>query len=289
MDSETINLTNFICDFINNIFLKIFSSIDNTLCSNLDSILFIHPDITSDAKFQQFFGTDLTNGLLLIVNSLIFGIVLFYILKFAISHLTYSKIDSPYQFVFKCIIFIVCMNSSLWICQGLIFLISLLSDFICEIGSSICGYEIHFSNLIHHVNSILYPSLETLTLFSFNGILKAISSLGIVYISLIYAVRYLMCKIFVLLAPFAFVSLINNHFDGFFKGWLKQFLSLLCMQIWISIVLVLGFTLEFQTGNILSEVFYLAILTLIIQCSYHVKQLFLHIFDYSHHKLKDFI
>lgn len=289
MENETINLTNLICDSLNSIFYKIFSSIDNTIYSNLDHILFINTDILKDSKFQKLFGTDTTNGLLLIANALIFGIILFYIFKFAISHLTYSKVDSPYQFAFKCIIFIACMNSSLWICEGLIYFISLISNSICEIGNFITGYEVNFSNLINHMNSYLYPSIELFNIFSFEGFLKLCSTIGIIYILLNLSVRFILCKIFVLLAPFACISLISNHFDGFFKGWLKQILILLSMQIFISILLVLGFTLEIYVGDILSKLTYFAIILVIAKCNFYVKNLFLHIYEYSHNQLKNFV
>lgn len=168
METETLNLTTLICDSLNSIFFKFFSSIDNTAYSVLDDILFLDSDIVSGSKFQQIFGTDSTNGLLLLANSLIFGIVLFYILRFALSHLIYSKIDSPYQFIFKCIIFIACMNSSLWICEKIINFVSLVSDSICEIGYLINGSEITFSNLINNINSALYTEIETFNIFSFD-------------------------------------------------------------------------------------------------------------------------
>lgn len=289
MDSQTLNLTTLICDSLNNIFFKLFSSINNTIYSTLDDVLFIRSDIMQDSNFKQLFGTDATNGLLLIANSLIWGILLFYVFRFSLSHLTYSKIDSPYQFIFKCIIFIACMNSSFWICEKIIDFIALLSDSICELGTSLTGQNINFSNLISKINSTLYPSLETFDIFSFNGILKMISSFGILYILLSFCVRYVFCKILILLAPFAFISLISNHLDGFFKGWLKQFLILLFIQIVISLVLVLGFILEFHTENPLSKLIYLAIIMLVAKCNYHVKSLLVHIYQSSQNKLKNFI
>lgn len=289
MENETINLTSLICDTLNSIFFKIFSSIDHTISSNLDSILFIQPTIVQDSKFQKFFGTDPHNGLLLIANSLIFGIVLFYVFRFVLSHLTYSKVDSLYQFSFKCILFIVFMNCSLWICEGFVYLTSLLSNLVCEIGHFITGKDIGFSSLLYQINSALYPSLETFDIFSLDGILKLGCNISIVFILFSYAIRYIMCKILILLAPFAFLSLITNHLDGFFKGWLKEFLILLLMQIFVSIVLVVGFTLEFYAGDLLSKSIYFAILVIIAKCHYNVRALLAHAYEYSHYKLKDFI
>lgn len=289
MEGQTLNLTTLICDSLNHIFFKLFSSIDNTIDSTLDDILFIRSDMIENSNFKQLFGTDTNNGLLLIANSLIFGILLFYAFRFALSHLTYSKIDSPYQFLFKCIIFIVCMNSSFWICEKVIDFIALLSDSIFELGNSLTGHHINFSNLISQINSALYPSSETFDLFSLNGILKIISSIGILYILLAFCVRYIFCKILVLLAPFAFISLISNHFDGFFKAWFKQFLILLFLQIVVSLVLVLGFTLEFHAENTLSKLTLVATILAIAKCNVPVKKLLSHLYQHSQNNLKDFI
>lgn len=289
MDSETINLTSLICDTLNSIFVKLFSSIDNTVFSHLDDILFINSDIIHDTKFQKLFGTDATNGLLLIANSLIFGILLFYIFKFVVSHLTYSNVDSPYQFIFKCIIFATCMNSSLWLCEKLIDFTTLLCNCIGEIGNSVTGYEINLSYLINHIHSILYPSFQTFDLFSFEGILQLLSIFGYFYIFITSSVCYILCKILVLIAPFAWISLIHHQFEGFFKGWLKQFLILLFRQILITLILVIGFSLEFFTGNILSQISYFAIILVIAKCNFYVKEMFHHIYKYHHNKLKDFI
>lgn len=289
MENTTLNLAPFIFDSLNSIFFKIFSSIDATIYSSLDSILFINPDIINNSKFQQFLGTDSTNGLLLIANALIFGVALFYILKFSISHLTYAKIDSPYQFIFKCIIFAACMNSSLWICEKIIELVSLLSDSILKIGNLVTGNEINFSNLVNTINSSLFPAVESFDILSFDGFLKLANTICVIYILLAYSVRYIMCKILILLSPFAFVSLINNCFDGFFKSWLKDFLVILFMQVFVSIVLVLGFCLNFYFDDTISKLTYFAILFIIANCKFNVKELLAHIYDHSQNTLKDLV
>ena len=82
MEEQTVNLTSLICDSINEIFFKIFSSIQQNVYSNLDGILMIDSSILDTSSFKQIFGTDSTNGILLLANSLICGIVLFYIIQY---------------------------------------------------------------------------------------------------------------------------------------------------------------------------------------------------------------
>ena len=289
MEEQTLDLTELICDSINSIFFKFFSSIDNTIYSNLDSILFINSDITNNLKLQQFFGDNSTNGLLIIVNSLIIGLVLFYILNFTVSHLIYTKVDSPYQFIFKSIIFIGCSYSSFWICSKTIKFTSLITDLIKKIGQGITGYEISFTNLIDNINSSLYTSLQILDIFSFDGLLKFCTTLITIYILIFFSIRYITCILLILMSPFSFLSLVNNTFDGFFKGWIKEFLELLFTQLIVSLLLVISFCIDFNSENIISKISYFSLLLLIAKCRLKTKSIFSELFKYSNNKLKDIV
>ena len=99
------NVTEIIIDTINSIFENLFSSIDNNLYSVLDEITFISSNILNDKTFENVFGTSTSNGLLLIANSLLFGFVLYYAVKYLMSHITYHRIENPFSFIIKIIIF----------------------------------------------------------------------------------------------------------------------------------------------------------------------------------------
>ena len=76
------NITTTIIETINTILGNLFSSIDNKLYEVLDDITFISPDIMNDSYFEKILGTSGTNGLLLIANSLLFGFILYYAVKY---------------------------------------------------------------------------------------------------------------------------------------------------------------------------------------------------------------
>ena len=114
MEEENIRLTETIFNAINELFSQMFSSIDNSIYSILDDITFIKPNILDNSALKKILGESNTEGILLICNSLVLGFILYYAINYLISHLIYSKIDSPKQFIFKCIIFIAIMNSSIW-------------------------------------------------------------------------------------------------------------------------------------------------------------------------------
>ena len=68
----------------------------------------------------------------------------------------------------------------------------------------------------------------------------SISSLSLV---ITFTFRYILAKILILLSPFAFLCLLNKNTSGFFKSWLKSFLSLLLIQIIVALILLLPFAI----------------------------------------------
>ena len=271
---ETINLTEIIFDSINELFEKLFSSIDNTIYSLLDEITFISPDLFSNTSFEKILGTSSSNGILLICNSLVLGIIIYYSINYLISHLTYSKIDSPKQFFFKSIIFIAIMNASLWICQQIINIIYIVTSCISNIGKELFNSNITFANFIDNINKSIYLSDENLNIFSFDGIIKSFTSFGLINLVFTYSLRYIMIQIFVLLSPFAFLSLITSSSEWFFKIWLKTFISLLLVQILISLILLLSFSIDISKNSTFSKILFIGIIYALTRVNTYMKELF---------------
>ena len=98
------NITANIIEAINTILGNLFSSIDNSVYNVLDDVTFISSDIINDSYFERILGTSTSSGILLISNSLLFGFLLYYSLKYLFSHFTYAQIERPSQFIFKAII-----------------------------------------------------------------------------------------------------------------------------------------------------------------------------------------
>lgn len=274
MDEQTINLTDLIFNSLNELISKLFSSIDNTIYSLLDDITFVTPDLLKSSSFQKILGTSSTNGILLICNSLVFGFMLYYAINYLISHLTYSKIDSPKQFVFKSIIFIAIMNSSLWICEQIINIISIVTDGLSSLSLSLFNTPISFSCFIDNLNKSIYISNDSFNLFSFDGIVKSFTSFGLTNLVFTYSLRYIMIQIFILLSPFAFLSLINNSSDWFFRVWLKTFISLLLVQILVSLILILSFSINIGQNTIISKLLYIGIIFALTKANSYMKDLF---------------
>ncbi len=244
---ENFNLAETIKQSLNELFSSLFSSIDNNIYLLLDNLTFVSSNITKEPSIEKLLGTSISEGILVICNSLVLGFIIYYAANFLFSHLTYSRVQNPSQFIFKLIIFVALMNSSLWICTQIIDIIALITDLIKSLGESSFGFKISFSVLIDYINSTVYLQDSGFSLFSFDGIIKSFTSFGLINLLFTYSLRYIMLQIFILISPFAFLCLINESTSWFFNSWLRSFISMLLVQILIAIILTLGFSLNLSS------------------------------------------
>ena len=117
---EQSNITQIIIDTINSIFNTLFSSIDMSLYSVLDSLTFIDSSIMNNKNFVNIFGSSTTNGILLIANSFLLAILIYFAVRYLFSHFTYSQIEKPQSFLIKLIICGLCMNFSYFLVEDFI-------------------------------------------------------------------------------------------------------------------------------------------------------------------------
>lgn len=265
-------ITTTIIETINTILGNLFSSIDNKLYEVLDDITFISPDIMNDSYFEKILGTSGTNGLLLIANSLLFGFILYYAVKYLFSHFTYNQVESPNQFVLKCIIFCICINFSYFIIEQLLNITSLISLSIREIGEILFNKNICFAELILNINTIISIDTSSIDVFSLDGIIKATLTMSLLSLVFTYSFRYIMVKIFVLLAPFAFLSLLLQNTSWFFKAWARNLFSLLFIQIIVSIVLLILFSMDYSSEDLITKFIYIGAIHSLIRANSFVRE-----------------
>ncbi len=270
---QTVSLTDTIIQTINSIFQTLFSSIDNSVYQILDELTFINSSILNDSFFERIFGTSSSNGLLLIANSLLVGFSIYYAIRLLYSYYMNLQVERPYQFIFKLLIFGILMNGSYFFCTQFLEFNSLICDGIRGIGSSILGHELSFSELVNELNSVISVGETQFSIFSFDGIIKSFISVGLLNLVFSYSLRYIMVKIFILLAPFAFLSLINESTSWLFKTWFRSLLSLLLQQSFVSIILLIMFSFDFQDENIFSKLIYIGGIYALIRANSYIRSL----------------
>lgn len=144
MEATSLDIVSLIINSINNIFSNLFSSIDNSLYAILDELFFINSDIIENNYLDKIFGSR-NSGLILICNSLIAGFLLYYSLSLICSYYTFSNVQRPTEFIFKLFLCLIAVNFSPFLCKQLIWIISLISLAIREVGENILGIQVCFS------------------------------------------------------------------------------------------------------------------------------------------------
>ncbi len=266
------NMANIIITTINTILENLLSSIDNSLYSVLDDVTFISSDILETSYFQKILGMSASSGILVIANSLLFGFLIYFSIKYLLSHFYSIEIEAPYQFIFKLIFFGLAMNFSYFIIEQILDIFSNITLSIRSIGENIFNTQICFSSLINKINSTIGIDSNSINIFSVNGITKSILSFSLLSLVLSYSLRYIMIKVFVLLSPFAIISLSLNSTGWFFKAWFRNLFSLLLIQIIVSIVLLILFSMDYNSGELIIKFLYIGAIYALIRVNSFVRE-----------------
>lgn len=271
MDSIAPAFQNFI-QGINTIFYNFFNSVDSNIYSILDDIIFINSDILNDNFISKILGTSGSTGLLLLCNSILFGFILYYAISLILSHIAMFRLQTPYQFICKLIIISIVINYTYDLCSFLLDLNSNISLAVRSIGENLFNSSICFSNLEDKLTNISNLG-NTFNVFSIQGFLKSFSSIGLLNLILSYSLRYIMIKIFILIFPFAVISTLNESSSYFFKYYIKSFVSLLFTQTIVALVLLLIYSLDFNTNNLFSQVIFIGAIYCLSRINYFMKEL----------------
>ena len=268
---EATNLSTTIANTINELIQNLFSSIDNNIYSYIDEIIFLTPSSISNNNFEDLFTTS-SKSILVIANALILAYLLYYCVKLFLSYYSGTQVQRPYQFIFKLILCAIIMNSSYFICEQLINITDLITQALQEIGSNFTSKTISFKTLVTELNSVISISGTSLDIFSLTGIIKSFCSIGLISLMFSYAIRLIMVKVFIILAPFAILSCSINSFSWFFRSWFRSFFSLLFMQFFITIILIVTLSLDFSS-NLISKFLYVGSIYALTKSNTYIRSL----------------
>lgn len=265
-----ISITNFLIYAINNMLANLLSSINTNINNLLDKLVFINSDIL--INISSVIGEDFNSGIKLICNSLIYGFLLYYSLSYLLSHITFSQIEKPSQFVFKLLICSLALNGSQFLCSSLVYTCAYISDMILSLGSYLFNYDVSFFTLITEVFPENYFVSNSFSLFSFDGILKASISFGFFSLVISYTIRYILLKVLMILSPFAILSLASSKTSWFFKAWLKNLFAMLFLQIFIAIILLVCFIVDNKDTFIPSQIMHIGMIYTLFKANSFVKE-----------------
>ena len=164
------------------------------------------------------------------------------------------------------------MNFSFFLMDLLLDLNSNISLAIRNLGEDLFNKNICFSELINVINTNMSIDTSSINVFSLDGLIKGTLTLSLLSLVLSYSFRYIMVKVFVLISPFAILSLSLNNTSWFFKAWLRNLFSLLFIQIIVSLVLVILFSIDFSANNLFSKFIYIGGIYALIKSNSFVRE-----------------
>lgn len=263
--------SNTILSTINDLFSSLFSSIDSSIYTALDEIAFIDTNILNSTYLEKIFGNSSSTGILMIANALLVGFILYFAVKHLLSSFGVVEASNPYQFIIKLIFIGICMNCSFFLCEQIINLNSLLSNAIREVGKDFLGCDICFSKLVNISDSIIIIEENSNNVFSIDGIIKTIVSIGFLNLIFIYAIRYILLKVFILISPFAILTLSLRSTSFIFKSWIKCFVSLLFIELFSSFILIVMFSIEYSSTNLVSKLLFIGSIFALMKVNNYVR------------------
>lgn len=269
---NTTDITQIIIDTINTIFENLFSSIDNSLYEVLDKVTFISSDILRDSNFENIFGTSASNGILLIANSLLLGFLLYYAIRYLMAHLTFTQSELPFRFLIKLVLCGIFMNFSFSCLELFLDLNNNISLAIRSLGEHLFNKNICFSELINTINTQMAIDTNSLNLFSLDGLIKSILSVSLLSLVFSYSLRYVFVKVFILLSPFAILSLSLQNTNWFFRAWFRNLFSLLFLQIIVSLVLLILFSMDYSASNLFVKFIYVGGIYALIRANSFIRE-----------------
>ena len=188
------------------------------------------------------------------------------------SHFTYSPTERPFSFIMKLILYGIAMNCSFFLMEFALDLFSNISLAIRNIGESLFGKSICFSELIQTINGTISIDTSSINIFSIDGLIKGTLTISLLDLVFSYSLRYILIKVFVLLSPFAILSLTLSSTNWFFKAWFKNIFSLLLIQIIVSLVLLILFSMDFSPSNLLVKFIYVGGIYALIKANSFVRE-----------------
>lgn len=254
---------------INELFSNLFSSIDNNLYSLLDDIVFLDSKTVITSSIENIFFSDKFN-LLILANILVGCVITYKVISIVISIYTNKEASSPFLYIVKSVIIIIIMNNCLFICEQIIEINSYVTTYLIELGEHLFKKTISFLTFANEINTYISSS-NTFDLFSLDGVIKSMVTLGSITLLVSYIIRFILIKLLILCSPFVFLCLLQENLKPYFNNWLKYFISLLLTQNIVCIVLYIPYILEFNNDTY-SKFLIICTITILYKLNSYIKE-----------------
>lgn len=261
--------TDNIISSINAVAQKIFKAVEGEVYPLLDKIVNINPKIFSDNNFLKTILDSENNIMFILLNSFVLFFLTYYVLTQLVAIYNGKKAENVYVIILKTTVcYIIAMNSY-EICKYIVMLVSYLTEIVENYGKTICGNEVSFDSLKEIINNLKNGKDD---LISINGMINALISFGAVTVVLNLSIRYVTIMLLTFISPIAFISISSDLTAGFFKSFIKTYITLLLNQIIIKIILIIPLSFK-STEDIIFKIVLVGSIYLIYKIDSFTKDL----------------
>jgi len=225
-------------------------SIADKLFPILDKIVFVTTESFGYSSKGELTGNVDKVGefILILANSLIVAIVLWYLFRQIFAYFFSFEVETPWKFIMRLVFFSILMNAAYFITYQLIDIVGQVTEYLSlAIGDKV--NNISFEGFAEIINDTIdIEDEDSFNVFSIEGLINTFVYLGIFYLGITYAVRYVMLRLMVLISPIACMTLVSKSTSIIFKNWFTIFMGYLISQVFIVLVLAIPHLLDLGDG-----------------------------------------
>lgn len=272
---------NDILNSLNIISEKLFKSVEGQVYIVLDKIVNIKPDILNEEPLKSIFLEGKLNGVIVVANSFILFYITYYVFTQLMSMYNGKKAENAYLFVMKIIVVFVLVNNSYFICSMFLEVLDAFNNAILQLGESVAKQAVSFERLKESILSI--DDFMKNDLLSLNGLIKGVISFGIITILINFSIRYVTIIFLIIISPFAIMSISGAISLGFFKTWLRMFITNMSIQIVVNLLLIIPLVYK-ETGDLMYKIILVGTIYLMYKITEFTRELFVKISEDRDHK-----
>lgn len=182
-----------------------------------------------------------------------------------------KNIPNMYSFIIRILLVAILVNCSYFICNQILEIFKLFSESVEMFTKEVCKQEINFVNLKEAIISL--EDFMQSDVLSLDGIMKGVLSFGALSILIQFSIRYVTIIFLLMISPFAFVSLMSDLTQEFFKTWMKLFVTNLLVQVVVKLLILIPLLYK-HTNHTMYKIILVGSIYLIYKTNQFVKELF---------------
>lgn len=260
-------------EYMQDMMFGFYNAVNDGISKVLDKIVFIDESILRDGVTHKIFGNYSSFGTIKIAYTLIYGVLIYFLITYLLSKITSEDKQNFSQFMYKILIGAIIISFSFEICQFILDLNNSITEEILNFGNKILKVDVSFENLFEKIKLIIGKKGNE-DVNTINSILEAFVSFGLINLILVYSLRYIYIKILCILMPFAIILKANEKTEYITKAWAKSFFGLLFLQHIIAIIIIMAVSIRFGTVSVFSKILCVGCVYALMQVNELQRELF---------------